>query len=58
MILFCQFMLGVGKWGDYLPIREDVVEAFDFDEGGGKCLLVCRENRNLIVRDVNCGSPE
>ncbi len=49
--------LWVGEWGGYLPIREEVVIAFSYDERGGKCLLVCRDGQ-LIIKDVYCGSPE
>lgn len=50
--------LWVGEWGDYLPIREEVVKAFNYDERGGKCLLIYRDGDNLSVKDVYCNSPE
>jgi hypothetical protein len=47
-----------GKWGNYSPLREDAVRIYDFDEGGGKCLIIVKEDNKFTVEDVDCDSPE
>ena len=48
-----------GEWGGYLPDRGEVVKAFRFDDRGGRCLIVHKnEDKTFEVRDIRCDSPE
>ena len=48
----------IGEWGDYSPSREDVVRAFDFDDRGGRCLVIYKSNETFEIKDIECDSPE
>lgn len=51
--------LWIGEWGDYLPIKEEVIKAFNIEGGrGGKCLVIFKEGDNFNVKDITCDSPE
>ena len=47
-----------GKWLDYSPDRSKAVRKYNFDERGGKCLLVIKENNKYKVVDTDCSSSE
>ena len=47
-----------GEWGDYLPDREEVAKAFNFDNRGGRCLVILKINNEFEVKEFSCDSPE
>ena len=50
--------LWVGEWGDYSPNRDDVARAFEFDNRGGRCLVIMKKDGEFIVEELSCDSPE
>jgi len=50
--------LWVGEWGDYLPNREEIVKAFNFDNRGGRCLVILKKDNRFEVKEFGCDSPE
>lgn len=42
----------------FSPKRKDCVRIWDFDERGGKCIGLFREDDKLVVKVNTCESPE
>lgn len=47
-----------GDWGGFSPNRKDMVKHWDFDDRGGMCVVIFRNENELGLKVVECDSPE
>lgn len=51
-------MVGNGDIGDYQFDRHDIVKQYRFDDRGGMCLIMVKNNDGYDIIPVKCNSPE
>ena len=43
---------------EYLPLREDMVKHYDFDDRYGMCLYLEKQGEDIFLGTLKCDSPE